>query len=67
MSVKLNPFTGKFDLVGSGGTSSSSDNFSYETIPLATTVTIPSNQQMIVHGGLTLLGTLVLDGMLVTI
>jgi len=41
------------------------ENFSYETIPAGQTVTIPTNQQMIVHESITIDGTLVEDGELV--
>lgn len=66
MAYKFNPFTGTFDEVGtSGGGGSSPDNFSYEKV--VATVTIPINQQMIVHQSFQVDGTLVLNGTLVVI
>ena len=41
------------------------DNFSYTEILSSETLTIPSRQQMLLSGGLTLDGALVLDGELV--
>jgi len=67
MGLKFNPLTGQFDLVGSGGTSSSADNFSYEKIPTGSTVEIPINQQMITHQNLLIDGTLISTGTLVII
>lgn len=55
MGLKLNPITGKFDLV-------SKENFSYETIATGKTVTVPTNQQMLVYEELIVDGTLVLNG-----
>ncbi len=49
--------------VSSGG----AENFSYEEIPVATAVTIPLYQQMIVSGGITIGGTLNINGTLVLI
>lgn len=66
MAFKLNPISGQLDLVGTGG-SSSPDNFSYEIIVAAATVTIPLYQQMIVHGNIQIDGVLVADGPLVVI
>lgn len=43
------------------------DNFSYEVIPATATVTLPLNQQMIVHGLLDIQGTLNMLGTLVII
>ena len=65
MSFKFNPLTGKLDLVSTtAGGGSSADNFSYERI--VTTVTIPVNQQMAVHGDLEIDGgELILNGTLV--
>lgn len=42
---------------GGGG-----DNFSYKKVVATKTVRIPTNQQMIVKGGITIDGTLILDG-----
>lgn len=58
MAYEFNPFTGKFDITRP-------DNFSYELVPLGSTVKIPVNQQMIVHDTLTVDGTLTTDGTLV--
>jgi len=66
MSVKFNPFTGTFDLIGSA--SASVDNFSYNVIASGVTVTIPLNQQMTVVGGnLELVGTLNIIGELAVV
>jgi len=51
-ATKLNP------LIRSGGGGGGLDNFSYETVPSGTTVTIPQYQQMIVVGGVNVEGTL---------
>jgi hypothetical protein len=53
-ATKVNP------LIRSGG--SSSINFSYKTIPVGETVTVPQHQQMIVHGGINVYGTLIMIG-----
>lgn len=60
MGVKLNPFTGKLDLV-----SKEADNFSIVTIDTGETKTIPSKEQMIVYNLLENDGELVIDGHLV--
>lgn len=39
-----------------------SENFSYKTVPAATTVTIPLNQQMIVIDSIIITGTLTIIG-----
>lgn len=46
------------DLFGGGGV----ENFSYKVIPSGKSVTIPQNQQMVVSGGFTLNGELILEG-----
>ena len=64
--VRLDPTTGKFDpsvVPGAGNDS----NFSYKTVIAASTITIPSNQQMLVSGGLTVDGTINLFGEIVLI
>ncbi len=43
MGYKFNPFTGTLDVVYT------TRNFSQHIIPVGTTLTIPENQQMIVH------------------
>ena len=48
---------------GGGG----SGSFSWKLIPADTSVTVPENQQMVVQGGITVLGELVLDGELALI
>lgn len=58
-ATKVNP------LIRAGGGGSGADNFSYETVPSMVTVTVPTFQQMIVVGGITVDGTLELDGELV--
>lgn len=50
-ATKLNPL-----IRNSGGIGA--DNFSWKTIPIGTTVTIPQHQQMIVVGGIEIDGTL---------
>jgi hypothetical protein len=55
VSFKLNPTTGKFDLV-------KPDNFSFKTIADGRFVKIPANQQMIVNGDLVNEGTLNIEG-----
>ncbi|MCK5640990.1 MAG: hypothetical protein KAJ19_09345, partial [Gammaproteobacteria bacterium] len=40
----------------------STDNFSYKVIPVGASATVPTNQQMIVSGGFTNDGELILDG-----
>lgn len=59
------------DLGNAGGDENieiaATDNFSYNNIVSGKTVTIPENQQMIVHGGITIDGTLVENGDLVLI
>jgi len=57
MGLKLNPFTGKFDLV-----SIEPENFSYNNIVTGKTVTVPENQLMLVHGDLDIDGVLELEG-----
>ena len=42
-------------------------NFSFKTVPVGEQVTIPTNQQMIVSGGITIDGSLVIDGELALI
>ena len=60
MSYKFNPFTNKLDLV-----SIDAANFSYNTIASGATITIPTNQQMLVYEEITIDGVLVIDGELV--
>lgn len=67
MAFKFNPFTGTLDLVGSGGSSPSADNFSYNVVASLTTVTIPTNQQMVVVGPISIDGVLNVDGNLALI
>lgn len=62
MGIKLNPFTGKLDLV-----SEEVDNFSYNYIITGSTTTIPENQQMLVYEEITIDGVLNIDGELVII
>ena len=67
MSCKIvfNPFTGNFDYVGGGSsTPSTSDDFhsGYSVILPLQTVVVLTNKQMINFGGLTLDGTLTVDG-----
>lgn len=64
--ARLDPATGQFDpslIPGGGG--SGTDNFSYKLVTSTTTVTIPANQQMLVHGGLTVDGQINLFGEIV--
>lgn len=58
MGLKLNPLTGKLDLV-------SKENFSYNYIPETQTKTIPVNQQMIVYEDISIDGVLIIEGELV--
>jgi hypothetical protein len=51
-ATKVNP------LIRSGGGGGGPDNFSWETIPAGTSVTIPQYQQMLVVGGLDVEGEL---------
>jgi len=60
MGLKLNPFTGKFDLV-----SKEVDNFSYNYIATGITVKVPTYQQMLVYENITVDGILEVDGDLV--
>jgi len=62
MGLKLNPFTGKFDLVSIGP-----ENFSYNYIATGKSVLIPDNQQMLVYINITVDGTLTVDGDLVVL
>lgn len=65
--IKFNPFTGKFDFVGSGGGSSSPENFSYQFVGPSQTITVPSGQQMLFEIPLDIEGTLVVDGFIVEV
>lgn len=58
-ATKLNP------LIRSGGGGAAADNFSYTFIPDGESVTIPTNQQMLVVGGVDVEGELNLVGELV--
>lgn len=58
MGLKLNPFTGKFDIVND-------NNFSFNNIPAQSFLRIPTNQQMLVYGDFVNDGDLVNDGSLV--
>ena len=58
LNYRFNPLTHGFDLI-------EPDNFSYSTIAVGETKTIPENQQMIVFDALTVDGELVLDGQVV--
>lgn len=61
MSFKFNPFTGNLDYV------SRENNFSFDNIPLDTAIVIPLNQQMIVYGNIVIVGTLEINGKLITL
>lgn len=62
MGYKFNPFTGTFDIAGSGGTA---DGFlPYDYILVDTSVTIPQYRQMHVHQELTIEGELIIEGSL---
>lgn len=61
MALRLNPFTGNFDFVGSA----SSVNFSYHHILSGISLDIESNQHMIVAGELFVEGELNLNGYIV--
>lgn len=52
------------DLFGGGG---GDDNFSYKVVVVDKSVTVPEHQQMVVSGGFTLDGELILDGELALI
>lgn len=66
MPFKFNPLTGNLDLVGSGGSSSGSDNQSgfYEIVS-SEIATIEQYKQMVCFGDLIIDGELRIDGMLV--
>ena len=53
----INPLTGDFNLV-------STDNFSFDTVPVGKIVDIPQYQQMIVYQSITVDGVLNIDGSL---
>jgi len=57
VGLKLNPFTGKFDLV-----SKEAANFSYNYIVATQTLEVPEYQQMMVHDALTIDGVLEING-----
>lgn len=62
-SFEFNPFTGTFDIVGSGsGGGFSPDNFSYKKILPLEVKTIPENQQMLFSGDLMVEGTILVNG-----
>lgn len=63
--VRLDPGTGKFDPSVIPGVGAGSDNFSYKLVAPLVTITIPGNQQMLVHGGMTVDGTVNLFGEIV--
>lgn len=60
MGFKFNPFTGTLDIAGSG--SSSSQNFSYTTIEVGESVTVPSGQEMVHSLDLMVRGDLMVQG-----
>lgn len=55
MGLKLNPFTGKFDIVND-------NNFSFNNIPAQSYLRIPTNQQMLVYKELVNSGDIQNDG-----
>lgn len=62
MGIRLNPFTGQLDLVGSSGTPSGSDNFSYYEVPAFEIVIVPDGQQMLLTLDLMVRGDLIVRG-----
>lgn len=67
MTLTFNPFTRAFDFEGSGGGTTSADNFSYTKISTGDFEIIPAGQQMIVFGHIVVDGHLsVLGEMIVT-
>ena len=65
MGFKFNPLTSELDLVGK--TSTKTENFSYDFVPVSQTVTVPDNQQMIVDPPFEVQGTLELLGRVVVV
>ena len=61
MGVKLNPFTGKLQLI-----SKEASNFSYKYIETGEAITIPENQEMVIHEEMTVDGDLEVDGDIVS-
>lgn len=62
---KLNPLTGFFDIVSSGGSGPATDSFSYEYVSGSTT--IPVEQQMCVDGAVMVSGLLDVQGSLAVV
>jgi len=65
VKFKLNPLTGFFDIVGTGGSGPAADSFSYEYVSGSTT--IPVEQQMCVDGSVNVSGLLDVQGSLAVI
>lgn len=63
MKLAFNPIGPPFDYVGSTG----ADNFSYYNVGAGVTVSIPSNQQMLVDGHVRVEGHMTVLGQLVDI
>ena len=59
-ATKLNPL-----IRSGGGGTGGIDNFSWKTVPVGEVVTVPTNQQMAVFGGVEVDGTLDLEGELI--
>jgi len=64
---KFNPFTGTFDIVGTGGSGPGSQNFSYKEVGPLEDILIPEGQQMLVDGEMRVLGHLTVRGQVVDI
>jgi len=68
MSVKFNPIGPPFDFTGKGQAPSvRADNFSYTTVILGKTVTVPVNQQMLFKGVMIVRGLLINRGQIMPV
>lgn len=58
MAFTFNPFTGNFDVKGSGGSGTADGFLPYYYVDTGVSVEIPEYRQMNIHGPLTVFGTL---------